>query len=73
MDDTELGFFDELCNRARMDGCDINMATALIFEMNSAISESRPINPNYQAALVQFLALHDVLNIQQIEWFPKVK
>jgi hypothetical protein len=73
MDDTELAFFDEFCERVRNDGCDLPMAADLIHEMHLALSESRAINPKYQPLLDQFLAAHDVLNIQQIEWFPKVK
>lgn len=73
MDEIELAFFDEFCERAKQDGCDLPMAASLIHELHAAMQECRPIKPNYQQALDQFLALHDVLNIQQIEWFPKVK
>ena len=72
MADIELEFFHDFCDRARSDGCDLHMAVDLIFELNSSIKENRHINPNYTHLLNQFLALRDVLRVQEIEWFPKV-
>jgi hypothetical protein len=71
MDEIELAFFNEFCERAKKDGCDLPMAASLIHELHAAQQEARPIKPGYMPSLAQFLALYDVLNIQQIEWFPK--
>lgn len=73
MNDIELEFFDDFCQHARSDSCYIGMAADLVYEMNQAMQEGRPINPDYSDYLAQFLALRDVLSVQQIEWFPKVK
>ena len=68
MNEIMLGFFDELCERARKNPDDIGMACDLIAEMDLALKEIRPVKANYQPALEQFLALHDVLKAQEIEW-----
>ena len=72
MNEIEIEFFNELCERSRRSPDDIGMACDLIGEMNAAIKEMRPIKARYQSALEQFLALHDVLKVQSIEWFPRV-
>lgn len=71
MNEIEIEFFNELCERSRKNPDDIGVACDLISEINSAIKEVRPIKASYQPALEQFLALHDVLKVQLIEWIPK--
>lgn len=68
---SECEFFRELCERARKDPSDIGMAACLIAEMHSAMNEGRPIQSHYRPALIQFLVLHDVLQVQEIELFPR--
>lgn len=71
MDEIELSFFDDLCERSRSSSVDIGVAANLIAELNCAIQEGRKINSNYEKALDQFLALNDVLQVQLIEWLPR--
>jgi len=71
MSEIELEFFRELCERARDNASDIGMAASLIAEMHSAMNDARPIHPHYLPALTQFLALHAVLKVQEIELFPR--
>lgn len=70
MSESEIEFFHELCERSLKNPDDIGMAACLIAEMNAAIKDGRTINANFLPALAQFLALNDVLNVQEIEWFP---
>lgn len=67
MDDLSQEWLDALCEQAVRDD---KLASALlvIAELNDALNEGRPVNPNYQAILAQMLAAHGVVKIQEIGW-----
>lgn len=67
MDELSQAWLDDLCEQALRDD---KLASALlvIAELNAALTEGRPVEPNYQAILAQMLTAQGVVKVQEIGW-----
>ena len=71
MDDLSQQWLDALCEQALRDER-LSSALLVIAELSAALTEGRPVNPNYEAMRAQMLIAHDIVKLREIGWMANI-